>query len=157
MVNKFSSGPVLLTSSSPHFNFSTSMWESQLESLTRANFHARTIPPHQCQPLLSNRFCSEGLRAANFHLCTSVCWWWNSAKNIHVRSSKAETCDANYLLEFAEYTTLRSWVKQWLNYVQWYYTVAVAPGVTIQDLLDAPFVNRKWQMESTDNKLVRRV
>ncbi|CAJ1969387.1 unnamed protein product [Sphenostylis stenocarpa] len=36
-----------------------------------------------------------------------------------------------------------------------YYTVAVSPGVTIQDLLDALFVNRKWQMESTDHKLVR--
>jgi len=56
--------------------------------------------------------------------------------------------------EFAEYTTLRSWVRQWLNYVKWYYMVAVSPGVTIQDLLDAPFVNRKWQMESTDHKLV---
>lgn len=47
------------------------------------------------------------------------------------------------------------WVKQWLHYVKWYYTVAVAPGVTIQDLLDAPFVNRKWQMELTYHKLVR--
>lgn len=36
-----------------------------------------------------------------------------------------------------------------------YYTVAVSPVVTIQDLLDALFVNRKWQMESTDHKLVR--
>lgn len=57
--------------------------------------------------------------------------------------------------EFAEYTTLRSWVRQWLNYVKWYYMVAVSPGVTIQDLLDAPFVNRKWQVESTDSQLVR--
>lgn len=29
--------------------------------------------------------------------------------------------------EFAEYTTLRSWVRQWLNYVKWYYKVAVSP------------------------------
>ncbi|CAL0308088.1 unnamed protein product [Lupinus luteus] len=57
--------------------------------------------------------------------------------------------------EFAEYTTLRSWVRQWLNYVKWYYMVAVSPGVTIQDLLDTPFVNRKWQVESTDSQLVR--
>ncbi|OIV98280.1 hypothetical protein TanjilG_09914 [Lupinus angustifolius] len=57
--------------------------------------------------------------------------------------------------EFTEYTTLRSWVRQWLNYVKWYYMVAVSPGVTIQDLLDAPFVNRKWQVESTDSQLVR--
>ncbi|KAF1899186.1 hypothetical protein Lal_00019308 [Lupinus albus] len=57
--------------------------------------------------------------------------------------------------EFAEYTTLRSWVRQWLNYLKWYYMVAVSPGVTIQDLLDAPFVNRKWQVESTDSQLVR--
>ncbi|KAF1872359.1 hypothetical protein Lal_00016657 [Lupinus albus] len=50
--------------------------------------------------------------------------------------------------EFAKYTTLRSWVQQWLNYVKWYYMVVVSPGVTIQDLLDAPFV------ESSDSQLV---
>lgn len=55
----------------------------------------------------------------------------------------------------AEYTSLRSWLKQWLGYVKWYHLVASSPTVTLQELMEAPVVNRKWQIESTDPELVR--
>ncbi|KAF1856789.1 hypothetical protein Lal_00042287 [Lupinus albus] len=82
-------------------------------------------------------------------------WLGNGSKGDDLCLYPDEVIVTDGSREFAEYTTLRSWVRQWLNYVKWYYMVAVSPGVTIQDLLDAPFVNRKWQVESTDSQLVR--
>lgn len=57
--------------------------------------------------------------------------------------------------DFLEWTTLRGWMKQWLQYCKWYYGTALSPEVTIQDFFDAPVVNRKWWTDSTDPKLVR--
>lgn len=54
-----------------------------------------------------------------------------------------------------EYTAFRARVKQWLAYVRWYHTKAWLPDVSLQSLFNAPVVNRKWQIETTDSQLVR--
>lgn len=40
--------------------------------------------------------------------------------------------------EFLEWSILRSWMKQWLRYCQWYCTVALLPDVTIDEFFCAP-------------------
>lgn len=39
--------------------------------------------------------------------------------------------------DFLEWTTLRGWMKQWLQYCKWYYGTALSPEVTIQDFFDS--------------------
>ncbi|GAB2303005.1 hypothetical protein Dimus_036996 [Dionaea muscipula] len=48
-----------------------------------------------------------------------------------------------------------SWVKQWLNYVKWYHSVALSPDVTIQDFFEAPQIERKWKVSRTNRDLKR--
>lgn len=50
----------------------------------------------------------------------------------------------------AEYTALAAWVKQWLTYVRWYHTKAQSLDLFLQDLFEAPFVNREWNVETTN-------
>lgn len=57
--------------------------------------------------------------------------------------------------DFLEYTSLRSWVQQWLKYLRWYHLTVWSPGLSIQDFFEAPIVNRNWRIESTDPALVR--
>ena len=46
--------------------------------------------------------------------------------------------------DMLEWMTLRGWVKQWLNYLKWYWSVAMSPEVTLRDFFDAPVVNPRW-------------
>lgn len=47
-------------------------------------------------------------------------------------------------IEICERTVLYGWMKQWLKWVHWYYSVACSPDVTIEELLDAPVCATKW-------------
>jgi len=40
----------------------------------------------------------------------------------------------------SEYTLVRAWMSQWLKYIRWYYTVAVAPDLSFEDFIKAPVV-----------------
>lgn len=53
-----------------------------------------------------------------------------------------------------EYTLIKGWMAQWLNYVLWYNIVAVDPGVLLQYFLDAPVVARHLKVSRTDPQLV---
>lgn len=57
--------------------------------------------------------------------------------------------------EFLEWSTLRSWVRHWLQYCRWYYSTALDPEVTIEQFFDAPMVNRKWKIDRVDPQLTR--
>ncbi|CAL0329785.1 unnamed protein product [Lupinus luteus] len=54
-----------------------------------------------------------------------------------------------------EYTLIKGWMAQWLNYVLWYNIVAVDPGVLLQYFLDAPVVARHLKVSRTDPQLTR--
>lgn len=53
--------------------------------------------------------------------------------------------------DFNSYYLYRGWMKQYLRYLQWYCTVALAPDVTIDALLDPPIFTRTWYIPETDN------
>lgn len=57
--------------------------------------------------------------------------------------------------DFLEWSLLRSWMEQWLNYLKWYCSVSVDPMVTLDQLLDAPVVTYHWNIRRTDENLVR--
>jgi len=40
--------------------------------------------------------------------------------------------------EILERTLIHNWMKQWLKWSSWYYTVALSPDPSITDLLSAP-------------------
>jgi hypothetical protein len=44
-----------------------------------------------------------------------------------------------------EWSSLRAWVKQWLKYCHWYYSIALSPDVTLEVFFDAPVINRSWK------------
>lgn len=56
---------------------------------------------------------------------------------------------------FSEYTVVKAWVNQWLNYVKWYCTTALSSDVTIDSFFKAPFVTRHWKISTSDPQLVR--
>lgn len=37
-----------------------------------------------------------------------------------------------------EWSLLRLWVRDWLKYCHWYYSLALSPDVRIEDFFDAP-------------------
>lgn len=48
--------------------------------------------------------------------------------------------------DFRQYSTLRAWVRDWLRYVKWYWSVAMKPDVSFDELFDSPQINRKaWK------------
>lgn len=48
------------------------------------------------------------------------------------------------LLEIGERTLIREWVKDYLRYLHWYWTVGQDPWASIEDLLEAPVYHRRW-------------
>lgn len=57
--------------------------------------------------------------------------------------------------DFLEWSTLRSWVREWLKYCHWYYGTAMQPDVKLDSFLDAPVVNRNWKLDQKDENLIR--
>jgi hypothetical protein len=57
--------------------------------------------------------------------------------------------------DFLEWSTLRAWVRDWLQYCCWYYGTAMSPEVSIEQFFDVPIVNTKWKVDRTDPHLVR--
>jgi len=55
--------------------------------------------------------------------------------------------------EILERTVLFGWMKQWLRWVSWYYTEALSPDVTIDQLLNAPYCSTSWKRSNLDINL----
>nr|WOR07594.1 CeaMV1-RdRp [Duamitovirus sp.] len=59
-------------------------------------------------------------------------------------------------LEILERTCIRNWMSQWLEWLKWYHTVAMAFDPTLQDLLfGCPVVETTWYRRDVDQTLVR--
>jgi len=56
---------------------------------------------------------------------------------------------------FNEHTLILNWVKQWLKWVQWYWTIAYSPDVTIDQLFDAPICATTWKRTNKDVNLIK--
>lgn len=56
--------------------------------------------------------------------------------------------------DFIEWSVLRSWVRSWLRYCQWYSSTALRPDVTIEEFFRAPIRERKWRVTKTDPQLI---
>lgn len=59
------------------------------------------------------------------------------------------------MADFLEYSLLRSWMMQWLNYLKWYCCVSMDPWVELDQFLEAPVVYHYWEIRQTDPELVR--
>jgi len=57
--------------------------------------------------------------------------------------------------DFLEYSTLRGWMKEWLNYCHWYYVVAFSPEVNLGDLFDGPVCASDWKANRKSEELIR--
>lgn len=57
--------------------------------------------------------------------------------------------------EILERTVLFGWMKQWLRWVSWYYTEALSPDVTIDQLLNAPYCSTSWKRSNLDINLFK--
>ena len=65
-----------------------------------------------------------------------------------LRVTPAELFVTEKVNDFQEYTTLRSWVAQWIRYCHWYYTVAVDPWVKLDSLFEGPVCTTSWKAEA---------
>lgn len=54
-----------------------------------------------------------------------------------------------------EYTLLRGWMRQWLKYVHWYYSVAMCDETPIDVLFDGPVVTTHWKANRSEPTLIR--
>lgn len=53
------------------------------------------------------------------------------------------------MMDFNEYSLYRGWMKQYLNYLRWYYLLALTPG-SLNDFLDAPVYTKTWHVSTVD-------
>lgn len=61
-----------------------------------------------------------------------------------------ELVELEGMKDFIEWSCLRSWVKAWLKYGQWYNSQALSPDVDLESFFSAPIVNRKWNVTNLD-------
>ncbi|KAF5957206.1 hypothetical protein HYC85_004431 [Camellia sinensis] len=52
--------------------------------------------------------------------------------------------------DFTEYSILRNWVSQWLQYVKWYWVIAMQPDMSLEAFFDAPVVEKSWKITRKD-------
>lgn len=57
-------------------------------------------------------------------------------------------------VEFNERTVLRNWMSQWLDWVYWYYSIAMSENVQIEDFFNAPVCATSWRRSLRDQTLV---
>ena len=55
--------------------------------------------------------------------------------------------------DFTEYSILRNWVSQWLQYVKWYWVIAMQPDVSLEAFFDAPVVEKSWKITRKDENV----
>lgn len=57
--------------------------------------------------------------------------------------------------EILERTLIHNWMKQWLKWCSWYYTVALSPDPSITDFLSAPICATSWKRSAEDIQFIR--
>lgn len=57
--------------------------------------------------------------------------------------------------DFLEWSQLRSWMRLWLHYCNWYYRTALSPDVRLDEFFDTPIVSSHWDIKRLDESLVR--
>ncbi|AWL21855.1 RNA dependent RNA polymerase [Chenopodium quinoa mitovirus 1] len=58
-------------------------------------------------------------------------------------------------VEIAERTVIHNWMKQWLKWIYWYYSVAMSPDVKLDQFFDAPICATSWKRNQIDLNLKR--
>ena len=49
-----------------------------------------------------------------------------------------------------EHIVILNWVKLWLKWCHWYYTVALSKEVSIDDMMDVPMYSTTWKISNKD-------
>lgn len=99
-------------------------------------------------------FISDGYRPNPYHYgyLASLCREWFIP--LDLRPLDPSYWTSPLAKEIAEYTVVEGWVGSWLRYLHWYCTVALDPGVKLEDFFSAPTVERKWWRSEEDPDLV---
>lgn len=54
-----------------------------------------------------------------------------------------------------EWSLLRNWMKDWLGYVHWYWSVANSPDVSLSDFFSASVYEKEWRIRRESSELIR--
>ena len=54
-----------------------------------------------------------------------------------------------------EWSLLRNWMKDWLRYVHWYWSVANSPDVSLSDFFSASVYEKEWRIRREPSELIR--
>ncbi|KAB1199680.1 hypothetical protein CJ030_MR1G013841 [Morella rubra] len=57
--------------------------------------------------------------------------------------------------DFLEWSLLRNWMKDWLRYVHWYWSVANSPDVSLSDFFSASVYEKLWRIRRESSELIR--
>lgn len=57
--------------------------------------------------------------------------------------------------DFLEWSLLRNWMKDWLRYVHWYWSVANSPDVFLSDFFSASVYEKEWKIRRESSELIR--
>lgn len=57
--------------------------------------------------------------------------------------------------DFLEWSLLRNWMKDWLRYVHWYWSVANSPDVSLSDFFSASVYDKLWRIRRESSELIR--
>lgn len=57
--------------------------------------------------------------------------------------------------DFLEWSLLRNWIKEWLKYVHWYWSVAHSPDVHLENFFKAPFYETSLKSKLEKKELSR--
>lgn len=55
--------------------------------------------------------------------------------------------------DFLEWSLLRNWMKDWLRYVHWYWSVANSPDVSLSDFFSASVYEKEWRIRRESSEL----
>nr|AIG89905.1 hypothetical protein [Capsicum annuum] len=57
--------------------------------------------------------------------------------------------------DILEHTVILNWVKLWLKWCHWYYTVALSEEVSIDEMMDVPMCSTTWKRSNKDFDLIK--
>ena len=57
--------------------------------------------------------------------------------------------------DFLEWSLLRNWMKDWLRYVHWYWSVANSPDLSLSDFFSASVYEKEWKIRRESSELIR--
>ncbi|KAF3680544.1 hypothetical protein FXO38_02259 [Capsicum annuum] len=57
--------------------------------------------------------------------------------------------------DILEHTVIHNWVKMWLKWCSWYYTVALSEDVSLDQLMDVPMCSTTWRRSTKDLDMIK--